>query len=131
MKKFTFFLQKKRKSRKKIEWYIWGGDNIKKYPLVLQEEIKDCGVSCISMVLSYYGGFVKKNNLLDLTKTTIKGTTAYHIKETLKTLGFESKGISCTLEDINKDNIILPCIASVTINESYKHFVVIYEINFK
>ena len=58
------------------------------------------------MVLSYYGGFVKKNNLLDLTKTTIKGTTAYHIKETLKTLGFESKGISCTLEDINKDNII-------------------------
>lgn len=82
------------------------------------------------MVLSYYGGFVKKNNLLDLTKTTIKGTTAYHIKETLKTLGFESKGISCTLEDINKDNIILPCIASVTINESYKHFVVIYEINF-
>ena len=82
------------------------------------------------MVLSYYGGFVKKNNLLDLTKTTIKGTTAYHIKEALKTLGFESKGISCTLEDINKDNIILPCIASVTINESYKHFVVIYEINF-
>ena len=45
-------------------------------------------------------------------------------------MGFESKGISCTLEDINKDNIILPCIASVTINESYKHFVVIYEINF-
>ena len=104
---------------------------MKKYPIVLQDEIKDCGVSCIQMILKYYGGYVKKSNLLEMTKTSKKGTTAFNIKDTLINLGFNCKGIKCDLNDINKDNIVLPCIASVTIDKSYKHFVVIYEINFK
>lgn len=83
------------------------------------------------MIINYYGGYVKKNTLLEMTKTNKQGTTAYHLKETLISLGFEAKGISCKLDDINKDNIILPCIASVIIDNSYKHFIVIYEINFK
>ncbi|MBR6690366.1 MAG: peptidase domain-containing ABC transporter [Bacilli bacterium] len=104
---------------------------MKKYPIVLQDEIKDCGVSCIQMIINYYGGYVKKSNLLEMTKTSKKGTTAYNIKNTLENLGFSTKGIKCNLNDINKDNIVLPCIASVIIDESYKHFIVIYEINFK
>ena len=104
---------------------------MKKYPIVLQDEIKDCGVSCIQMIIKYYGGYVKKSNLLEMTKTSKKGTTAYNIKNTLINLGFEAKGIKCNLNDINKDNIVLPCIASVIIDNSYKHFIVIYEINFK
>ena len=104
---------------------------MKKYPIVLQDEIKDCGISCIQMILKYYGGYVKKSNLLEMTKTSKKGTTAFNIKETLINLGFDCNGIKCELKDINKDNIILPCIASVTIDKSYKHFIVIYEINFK
>lgn len=103
---------------------------MKKYPIVLQDEIKDCGVSCIQMIIKYYGGYVKKSNLLEMTKTSKKGTTAYNIKNTLINLGFDCKGIKCSLKDINKDNIVLPCIANVTIDESYKHFIVIYEINF-
>lgn len=103
---------------------------MKKYPIVLQDEIKDCGVSCIQMIIKYYGGYVKKSNLLEMTKTSKKGTTAYNIKNTLTNLGFDCKGIKCNLNDINKSNIVLPCIANVTINESYKHFIVIYEINF-
>ena len=103
---------------------------MKKYPLVLQDEIKDCGVSCIAMIIKYYGGYGKKSKLLEMTKTSKKGTTAYKIKDTLINLGFDSKGIKCNLNDINKDNIVLPCIASVTIDNSYKHFIVIYEINF-
>lgn len=104
---------------------------MKKYPIVLQDEIKDCGVSCIQMIIKYYGGYVKKSNLLEMTKTSKKGTTAYNIKNTLINLGFEAKGIKCNLSDINKNNIVLPCIASVIIDKSYKHFIVIYEINFK
>lgn len=104
---------------------------MKKYPIVLQDEIKDCGVSCVQMILKFYGGYVKKSNLLEMTKTSKKGTTAFNIKDTLINLGFDCKGIKCKLKDINKDNIVLPCIASVTIDNSYKHFIVIYEINFK
>ena len=102
---------------------------IKKYPIVLQDESKDCGVSCISMILKFYGGYVKKSNLLDMTKTSKKGTTAFNIKKALLDLGFEAKGVKCNLKDIN-NNIVLPCIANVTLNNSYKHFIVIYEINY-
>ena len=102
---------------------------MKKYPIVIQDEIKYCGVSCILMILKYYGGYVSKKNLIDMTKTSKDGTTAYHIKETLKTIGFETKGIRSSLDDMN--NVILPCIANVTIDKSYKHFIVIYEINYK
>lgn len=93
--------------------------------------MKDCGVSCLEMIIKYYGGYVKKSTLLDMTKTNKEGTTAYHLNETLVNLGFNSRGVKCNLEDITKENIILPCIANVIINDSYKHFIVIYEINFK
>ena len=105
--------------------------NTKKYPIVLQDEIKDCGVSCALMLIMYYGGYVSKKKLIEMTKTNKNGTTLYHIKETLNNIGFESKGIRCTLDEMNKDNLILPCIANVIIDKSYKHFIVIYEINFK
>lgn len=104
---------------------------MKKYPSVIQEEFKDCGVACISMLVKYYKGFVKKNTLIELTKTDKNGTTAYNIKYALENIGFSSKGISCNFSDINENNIILPCIANVVINNSYKHFIVIFEINFK
>ena len=104
---------------------------MKKYPIVLQDEIKDCGVSCILMLLKYYGGYVSKKKLIDMTKTNKSGTTAYHIKETLNNLGFKSTGIRRTLDEMNKENMILPCIANVIIDKSYKHFIVIYEIDYK
>ena len=103
---------------------------MKKYPIVTQDEVKDCGVSCIQMIIKYYGGYVKKSTLIEMTKTSKKGTTAYNIKNTLINLGFDCKGVECKLSDITKDNIILPCIANVVIDDSYKHFCVIYEINF-
>ena len=93
--------------------------------------MKDCGVSCLEMIIKYYKGFVKKTTLLEMTKTNKDGTTLFHLNETLTKLGFNSKGVRCNLEDITKENIILPCIANVIINDSYKHFIVIYEINFK
>ena len=104
---------------------------MKKYPFVKQEEIKDCGVSCIEMLVKYYNGHIKREKLINLTKTGKNGTTAYHIKQALEEIGFECRGFECKFSDITKNNIVLPCIASVTINESYKHFIVIYEINFK
>ena len=93
--------------------------------------MKDCGVTCLEMIIKYYKGYLKKSTLLQMTKTTKEGTTLYHLNETLKKIGFDSKGVKCNLNDITKENIILPCIANVIINNSYKHFIVIYEINFK
>ena len=103
---------------------------IKKYPFYKQDEIKDCGAACLHMIIEYYKGFLSIEKIKELLKVDNQGTTAYHIVEGAKKIGFESKGMKCNFEDINEDNIILPCIANVIINNSYKHFVVIYKVDF-
>lgn len=101
------------------------------YPFDKQEEAKDCGAACLSMIIKYYKGYLSMEKIRDLLKVNQSGTTAYHIIEGAKQIGFTAKGVKCTLDDINEDNIVLPCIANVIINNTYKHFIVIYKIDFK
>ena len=96
----------------------------------MQDEEKDCGVACMQMIIKYYGGYVNKDNLIFKSKTNRNGTTGYNIKETLVSLGFDCKGVKCNIEDITSNNIILPCIANVIIDDKYKHYIVINEIDF-
>lgn len=102
---------------------------LKKYPFIKQDDLKDCGVSCLLMIIRFYKGNVSKEYLRDITKTNKNGTTAYHIIEAAKKLGFNASGIKMELKDFN-NNIILPCIANVTIDNKYKHYIVIYNINY-
>lgn len=67
------------------------------------------------------------DKLSEMMNTNQNGTTAYNIKETLNSLGFKSAGIKS--QDVL--NLKLPCIAHVTINGSYKHYIVIYKVNQK
>ena len=99
--------------------------------LIRQDGFKDCGPTCLSMIIKHYKGYIDINELKEMCKTDKNGTTAYHLIETDKKCGFESYGVKCNLEDINKNNIILPCIAHVILNNSYKHYVVIKKIDYK
>lgn len=104
---------------------------MKKYPFIKQEGLKDCGVASLLMIIKYYNGYISIEELRDITKTNKEGTTAYNIIDAAKKIGFDAKGVRCNLDEIKKDNTILPCIASVIINKSYLHFLVIYKIDFK
>lgn len=83
------------------------------------------------MIINFYGGNLPIDQIRDLTKTNKNGTTAFHIIEACKSIGFNAEGIKTALEQLNKENLILPCIAHVVIDGKYKHFVVIYKIDFK
>ncbi len=109
---------------------IVGGDKIKKYPFYHQEEAKDCAAACLKMIVNYYDGNISMDNLRHLLKINQNGTTAYHIVTGAKKIGFEAKGVKCHLDDFNEDNVILPCIANVIVNNIYTHFVVIYKIDY-
>ena len=102
-----------------------------KYPFTKQEGLKDCGPASLQMIIKYYKGYVSLDDLSVMMKTTKQGTTAYDLKEASEKLGFKVEPVKAKLEDITSDNIILPCIAHVIINKTYKHFIVIYKINFK
>lgn len=100
-----------------------------KYPFVKQEGLKDCGVSCLLMIVRYYKGNLSIERLRDLTRTNKNGTSAYNLVNVSNQIGFDAHGIKCELSDFN--NIVLPCICHVVMDNSYKHFVVVYEVNFE
>ena len=83
------------------------------------------------MIIKYYKGNISLDKLYELCKTTKKGTSAFHIVSAALVLGFKSSGSRCSLEYLYEGNVSLPVIAFVTIDKSYLHYVVIYEINVK
>lgn len=95
--------------------------------IVLQDGIKDCGICSLLSVIRYYGGEISKEYLREVTYTNKSGVSAYNLVEGAKKIGFEAMGVSGDLSKIEKNN--LPCLAHVIVNKSYKHFVVIYDIN--
>ena len=97
--------------------------------VVLQDGIKDCGVCCLLSIIRYYGGDVSKEYLRELTNTTKDGVSFYNLINGSKQIGFDAIGLSGKLENIDVNN--LPCIVHFVINKTYKHFVVLYEINIK
>ena len=97
--------------------------------IVLQDGIKDCGVCCLLSIIRFYGGEVSKEYLRELTNTTKDGVSLYDLLEASKKLGFEAMGVTGKLEEINVNN--LPCIVHFIVQKSYKHFVVLYQINDK
>lgn len=108
---------------------IVGGDKIKKYPFVLQEESKDCGAACLSMIIQYYNGYLNMEKIRDLVKINKEGTTAFHIIEGAKKIGFNALGCQCDLAKLATEKVVLPVIANVIVDQKYTHFVVIYKIN--
>ena len=97
--------------------------------VVLQDGMKDCGICCLLSIIRYYGGEVSKEYLRELTHTTKDGVSLYHLIEGAKQIGFEAVGLTGKLEEINVNN--LPCIVHFIVNKSYKHFVVLYQVNEK
>ena len=57
------------------------------------------------------------------------GVTLYNLIEGAKIIGFDAIGLSGKIENIDVNN--LPCIAHLIVNKSYRHFVVIYQIEKK
>ncbi len=95
--------------------------------VVLQDGIKDCGICSLLSIIRFYGGDVSKEYLREITDTTKDGVSLYNLHEAAKYLGFESQGVSGKIENIDINS--LPCIAHLIVNKSYRHFVVIYQIN--
>lgn len=96
----------------------------KKY--VKQDDLKDCGISSLLMIIRYYGGDVPKEYLRNLTKTTKDGVSAFYLLKAAQQLGFSTKALKGDIKELKKDDF--PLIAHVIINNSFQHFVVVYKV---
>ena len=95
-----------------------------KKPVVLQEEISDCGAACLLSIIRYYKGDANLETLRMESNTTNRGVSAYDLIKCARTNGFNAKGY----KDNHLSNYNTPCIIHLKINQSLTHFVVLYEI---
>ena len=79
------------------------------------------------MILKYYNGYVSLDRLNELLNISKGGISAFNIVQVLDSLGFKSRGIKFN----NLIDIKFPCIAHVIISHSYKHYMVLYKIDYK
>lgn len=83
------------------------------------------------MIVKYYGGMLSIDTLAEMCKTSRSGASAYYIIKAAEEIGLKAEGIKCDSTSLIEEEIHLPVIAHVTIEKSYMHYVVIYEINKK
>ena len=100
---------------------------MKKISYVRQIAERDCGISCLSSIIKYYGGYVKREYLREITNTTREGVSLYSLKEGCIKLGFEAKAIQSDIKLLEKE---VPFIAHI-LKDNLGHFVVISKITKK
>lgn len=80
----------------------------------------DCGPSCLRMIAKYYGKKVNNDEVRNAADFSNKGVNLLGISEAAESIGFRSRGIQSTYQQLTKD-IILPCI----LHWRQNHFVVL------
>ena len=91
-----------------------------------QSSASDCGVSCLLMIIRYYGGDISKEFLRVLTQTKKDGCDAYHLLEGARKLGFSCYGVRGDIMSLRSQDF--PCIAHVKNSRQADHFVVLTNV---
>ena len=103
---------------------------MKKQPVKLRLERQsssgDCGVSCLLMIVRYYGGDISKEYLRVLTQTKKDGCDAYHLLEGARKIGFACSGVHGDVMSLHSNDF--PCIAHVKNAKQADHFVVLTKV---
>ncbi len=94
-----------------------------KFPVFIQHDINDCGPSCLRMIAKYYGKHYSLESLREQSYITKSGVSLLGISEAAEEIGFRTKGLKVSFEQLKKE-VIHPCI----IHWKQEHFVVVYRI---
>lgn len=96
------------------------------FPHFLQHDAMDCGPTCLSIIVSFYGKRISIEKLRKLCYATREGTSLLGIGNAAEKLGFHTVGVKLSWEQL-RDQAILPCI----VHWNQNHFVVVYKIKKK
>lgn len=96
------------------------------FPHFLQHDAMDCGPTCLSIIVSFYGKRIAIEKLRKLCYATREGTSLLGIGNAAEKLGFHTVGVKLSWEQL-RDQAILPCI----VHWNQNHFIVVYKIKKK
>jgi hypothetical protein len=94
---------------------------MKKFPLILQRDAIQCGVSCLQMICKYYGKPYTFEELEKICIPSVEGISLLGIKDAAEVLGFSAKCCQLSLNALKK--MVFPCI----LHWNQNHFVVLYK----
>ncbi|WP_128331588.1 peptidase domain-containing ABC transporter [Apibacter sp. HY039] len=92
--------------------------------VVYQHDQMDCGAACLAMISSIYGKEYSLQYFRDHAFITMEGISLLGMTEAAERTGFETFSAQLTLERLNENREMLPCVLFWNQN----HFVVLREI---
>jgi ATP-binding cassette subfamily B protein len=93
------------------------------FPHYRQLDAMDCGPTCLRMVAKHYGRTYSLQSLRERSFITREGVSMLGISDAAESIGFRTKGVKITMEQLKKD-VPLPCI----LHWNQSHFVVLYKM---
>lgn len=95
--------------------------------LIKQHDTMDCGAACLASIAAHYRLFMPIARIRQLIQTDQKGTSALGMIEGAEKMGFDAKGVRGDEGSLNE--VPLPCIAHISIEDKFDHYVVIYAVD--
>lgn len=103
-----------------------------KYPHIQQQEEKDCGAACLSMISEYFGLKLSISFVRELIRADSYGSNIYGIIQGAEKIHISGTALegSCDelMEGIVEGSITLPFIARIVNEAAYEHFIVVYRL---
>lgn len=93
-----------------------------RFPLCLQRDAMQCGVSCLKMVLTYFGRNRSIEELESVCHPTHDGVSLWALSQTAEYFGLKTSCGKYSIQEIVET--VLPCI----LHWNQNHFVVLYGI---
>ena len=93
-----------------------------KLPLILQNEIAECGHACIAMICNFWGHEIDLYGIRKISKPSNRGTTLLDINNILDNLGFKTRALKVPLDEIHL--VKSPAIIHWNMN----HFVILKQV---
>lgn len=103
-----------------------------KYKVLIQPDEMLCGVTCLGMIISYYGiDNISLTTIRNFAQTDREGNTINSLCIAAEKLHMNAKGIKCVKEAILKKKVKLPMIVHTLVDGLYNHYMVLFEVNNK
>lgn len=83
-----------------------------------------CGLACLSMVVRFHGGYVRQEDLRNISGTTLQGSTLLGLYQASEKLNFKPEAYKADISSLKE--ITTPTILHVTKNKT-EHYVVCFE----
>jgi len=91
----------------------------KSVPVILQAEMSECGIACLTMVANYYGFSARLSDFRRKFQTSIRGSTLSDVLNYASEIGLQSRPVNADIEYLAQSK--LPAI----LHWNLKHFVVL------